>query len=135
MFASMYAADGIGLAANQIGIGLRGSSCTTARATTEDERLVGHVVNPVLAAPKGRAHRQVDSEGCLSVPGPYADLGRADIATITGLRLTGAARSPSAAPACWPAASNTRSTTWTGSSTLTTCPRKRRKAVLAAAGL
>lgn len=87
MFASMYAADGVGLAANQIGVGLRVFvyDCRD----DDEERFVGHIVNPVLAAPKGRGHRHVDREGCLSVPGPYADLGRADIATVTGVDQTG----------------------------------------------
>jgi peptide deformylase len=83
MFAAMYAADGIGLAANQIGVGLR-VFVYDCPGETDDERAVGHVVNPVLAAPKGRAHRIVEAEGCLSVPGPYADLARADVATVTG---------------------------------------------------
>ena len=88
MFASMYAADGVGLAANQIGV--------SARVFVYDcgdesgGSWVGHVVNPVLRAPKGRRHLEVDLEGCLSVPGQYADLGRADTATVTGVDIRGA---------------------------------------------
>jgi peptide deformylase len=88
MFASMYEADGVGLAANQIGVGLR-VFVYDCPAEDSEERLVGHVVNPVLAAPKGRRHRDTDREGCLSVPGPYADLARADLATVTGVDQTG----------------------------------------------
>ncbi|MDT5023804.1 MAG: peptide deformylase [Micromonosporaceae bacterium] len=89
MFASMYAADGVGLAANQIGVSARVFvyDCTD---ESTGERQVGHVVNPVLRAPKGRRHLEVDAEGCLSVPGEYADLGRADIATVTGVDIHGA---------------------------------------------
>jgi peptide deformylase len=90
MFASMYEANGVGLAANQIGVGLRVFVFDCPGERGEEEHFVGHVVNPVLAAPKGRGHRVVDSEGCLSVPGPYADLGRADIATVTGVDIGGA---------------------------------------------
>jgi peptide deformylase len=84
MFASMYAAEGVGLAANQIGVDLR----VFVYDCTDDEtgeRQVGHVVNPLLRAPKGRQHREVEAEGCLSVPGQYADLARADLATVTGV--------------------------------------------------
>lgn len=88
MFASMYAAAGVGLAANQIGVSARVFvyDCTD---DDTDERQVGHVVNPLLRAPKGRRHRDVDAEGCLSVPGQYADLGRADTATVVGVDLHG----------------------------------------------
>jgi peptide deformylase len=88
MFASMYDADGVGLAANQIGVDARVFVYDCPDEATS-ERLVGHVVNPVLRAPKGRGHREVDAEGCLSVPGQYADLGRADIATVNGVDRRG----------------------------------------------
>ena len=88
MFASMYAAEGVGLAANQIGVDARVFVYDIADPETA-ERHVGHVVNPVLRAPKGRGHREVDAEGCLSVPGQYADLARADIATVNGVDRTG----------------------------------------------
>src|SRR5262245_61631220 len=73
MFASMYAADGVGLAANQIGVSARVFvyDCTD---SSTGQRQVGHVINPVLRAPKGRRHLAVETEGCLSVPGQYADL-------------------------------------------------------------
>jgi peptide deformylase len=88
MFASMYAADGVGLAANQIGVDARVFVYDCADEDT-GERQVGHVVNPVLRAPKGRGHRDVEAEGCLSVPGQYADLGRADMATVNGVDSRG----------------------------------------------
>jgi peptide deformylase len=87
LFASMYAANGVGLAANQIGVGLRVFVYDCAEG---EEQRVGHVVNPVLNAPKGRRHLDVDNEGCLSVPGPYAELGRMDLATVNGFDQTGA---------------------------------------------
>jgi peptide deformylase len=89
MFASMYAANGVGLAANQIGVNLR---VFVYDCDSDGVRSVGHVVNPVLTTPKGRRHLDVDSEGCLSVPGPYANLARADEATVTGQDRTGAAQ-------------------------------------------
>ena len=87
MFATMYAANGVGLAANQIGVAARVFVYDCAE---DDERRVGHVVNPVLNAPKGRRHLDIENEGCLSVPGPYAELGRMDLATVTGFDQTGA---------------------------------------------
>jgi len=87
MFASMYAASGVGLAANQIGVGLRVFVYDCPDATGENQ--AGHVVNPVLA-PRGAFARPVtDSEGCLSVPGQQAEVTRAGVAMVTGSDLHG----------------------------------------------
>lgn len=82
MFASMYAANGVGLAANQIGVPLRAFvyDCTDAAGT----RHVGHVVNPVLQPAWALAGMVSDEEGCLSIPGPHAELARPGLATVTG---------------------------------------------------
>jgi peptide deformylase len=133
MFAAMYAADGIGLAANQIGVGLRVFvyDCPN---ETDDDRSAGHMVNPVIAAPKGRAHRVVDSEGCLSVPGPYADLARADTATVTGFDCSGrpvAVRATGLLARCFQHEVDHLD----GVVYVDRLSGKRRKAVLAAAGL
>jgi peptide deformylase len=88
MFASMYAADGVGLAANQIGVGLRVFvyDCND----DDDVRHVGHVVNPVLDdLPADRRHLDDSSEGCLSVPGPHHELARPDHAVIHGFDKDG----------------------------------------------
>jgi peptide deformylase len=90
MFASMYAANGVGLAANQIGVDAR-VFVYDCQEDPDGVRQVGHVVNPVLHAPKGRGHLDVDTEGCLSIPGQFADLGRADLATVTGVDVHGTA--------------------------------------------
>lgn len=88
MFASMYEANGVGLAANQIGVGLRVFvyDCPD----DDDVRHLGHVVNPTLEelAPE---HRQLveGEEGCLSVPGPYATLARPDLAIVHGFDRNG----------------------------------------------
>ncbi|GGK04649.1 peptide deformylase 3 [Pilimelia anulata] len=88
MFASMYAVHGVGLAANQIGVDLRVfvHDCPDA----DGVRQVGHVVNPVLAAPPPGVEVDSGAEGCLSVPGPRAELPRAAVATVTGFDLHGA---------------------------------------------
>ncbi|MEV0585213.1 peptide deformylase [Nonomuraea sp. NPDC050310] len=89
MFASMYEANGVGLAANQIGVGLRVFvyDCPDG----DDVYQKGVIVNPTLELP---AHKDrnldPDDEGCLSVPGPRAVVGRPDLATCHGFDVTGA---------------------------------------------
>ena len=86
MFASMEAADGVGLAANQIGVDARIFVIDCPDADGED--VVGFVVNPVLTVlePLGdEPAEEVTEEGCLSVPGPYAELPRAFRARVDGV--------------------------------------------------
>ena len=87
MFASMYAAEGVGLAANQIGVGLRVFVYDCPDATGSSQ--IGHVVNPALSIPSALARPVTEFEGCLSVPGQRAGLTRPGIATVTGLDLRG----------------------------------------------
>jgi peptide deformylase len=64
MVATMYAADGVGLAACQIGID--------------------------LTLPEGRERKlDVAEEGCLSFPGAFVDCPRPDFATVSGTGATG----------------------------------------------
>ena len=75
MFASMEAADGVGLAANQIGVDARIFVIDCPDADGED--VLGYVVNPeltVLPPREGEPAEEVTEEGCLSVPGPYTEL-------------------------------------------------------------
>ncbi|MFC6565950.1 peptide deformylase [Actinoplanes utahensis] len=87
MFDSMYEARGVGLAANQIGVDLQ----VFVYDCPDDEgvRHKGHIVDPVLAAASGPAGELTVSEGCLSVPGPRAELPRAALATVTGFDVGG----------------------------------------------
>jgi peptide deformylase len=90
MFASMEAADGVGLAANQIGVDARVFVIDCPDAAGED--VVGYVVNPVLTVlePVGNEPaEEVTEEGCLSVPGPYAELPRAFRARVDGVDTSG----------------------------------------------
>ncbi|MGW1072007.1 peptide deformylase [Streptomyces sp. NPDC002537] len=86
MFATMYAAGGVGLAANQVGVPLRVFvyDCPD----DEDRRHLGHVVNPRLVAADGVTVR--GPEGCLSVPGVEAGTERFDRAVVEGFTLDGA---------------------------------------------
>ncbi|HEY2042157.1 MAG TPA: peptide deformylase [Jatrophihabitans sp.] len=88
MFASMYAARGVGLAANQIGVGLRVFVMDS--PDDEVERVVGHVVNPVLEPHTGERILVDHDEGCLSVRGPRAEVSRLRDAAVTGFDYTGA---------------------------------------------
>lgn len=87
MFVTMYAAEGVGLAGNQVGVDLR----VFVYDCPDDDgvRHVGHVVNPVLDERDLGDPVVVESEGCLSVPGPHADLGRAEHATVRGVDKDG----------------------------------------------
>jgi len=85
LFATMYAAGGVGLAANQIGVGLRVFvyDCPD----DEDRRHLGHVVNPRLAEADGVTVR--GAEGCLSLPGIESGTPRFDRAVVEGVTVTG----------------------------------------------
>lgn len=88
MVATMYAADGVGLAACQIGVDLRVFvfDCPDARG----ERTVGVVCNPELELPEGKDRRlDEDDEGCLSLPGAFVECARPDFATVHGTGLAG----------------------------------------------
>ena len=86
MYASMYAARGVGLAANQVGVGLRVFIVDCPDGS--EEHVVAHVVNPILELP---AERELDeqNEGCLSIPGPSAELARPDHAVVRGVDVFG----------------------------------------------
>jgi peptide deformylase len=88
MFASQRAAEGVGLAANQIGVDLR----VFVYDCPDDDgrRHVGHIVNPVLdELPADQRVLDDSNEGCLSVPGAYMELARPDYAVVRGQDLHG----------------------------------------------
>ncbi len=88
MFASMYAADGVGLAANQVGVPLRVFVYDCPDAS--NRRQVGHVVNPELVElPPDERKLVEEPEGCLSVPGPHAVVPRPDRAVVRGVDVHG----------------------------------------------
>lgn len=85
MFATMYAAQGVGLAANQVGESLRVFvyDCPD----DDDIQHRGHLVNPVLVSTGGLTLR--GPEGCLSLPGLEAGTERYDETVIEGMTATG----------------------------------------------
>ncbi|HVC47464.1 MAG TPA: peptide deformylase [Terracidiphilus sp.] len=63
MFETMYAANGIGLAAPQVGLPKRLTVIDLSQGKNREERLV--LVNPEVVFREGR---QYEEEGCLSIP-------------------------------------------------------------------
>lgn len=83
MFETMYEAPGIGLAASQVDVHKRFMVIDV----TEDKSRPLVFVNPVISTRQGE---QVYQEGCLSVPGIYADVTRSDVITVDALDRNGA---------------------------------------------
>jgi peptide deformylase len=82
MFETMYAAPGIGLAATQVDVHQQLVVIDVSEA--KDQPLV--LVNPEIVSKQGS---QVYQEGCLSVPGIFADVERADEVTVKALDRDG----------------------------------------------
>lgn len=88
MVATMRAADGVGLAACQIGedVAMFVFDCPD----ESGRHTVGIVCNPTLTLPEGRERRlDDDQEGCLSFPGAFVDCARPDWAEVDGFGLDG----------------------------------------------
>ena len=73
MFDTMYEADGVGLAAPQVGILRRIFVVDTTMDESEPQRYV--MINPEILETSGE---QEGMEGCLSVPGKHAVVKRAN---------------------------------------------------------
>jgi peptide deformylase len=84
MFQTMYDAPGIGLAATQVDVHER----LLVLDVSEDRSAPMVFINPVITASEGS---QVYQEGCLSVPGIFADVTRADRITVQALDREGKA--------------------------------------------
>ena len=87
MFLTMYRAPGIGLAAPQIGVGLR---FAVVDLQPDDTRAPIVLINPeVVNRSEEQATRE---EGCLSLPGQYADVTRPARVAVRYTDLDGAKR-------------------------------------------
>jgi peptide deformylase len=90
MFETMDAAHGVGLAAPQIGVGLR--IFTWQMDNDDGVPARGVLVNPYLSASKASLDEpdpHDEAEGCLSVPGESFPLKRGDRASVSGLDMDG----------------------------------------------
>jgi peptide deformylase len=88
MVATMYAADGVGLAACQVGVDLRVFvfDCPD----DSGDHTVGVVCNPVISLPEGKDRNLEEvEEGCLSFPGAFIDCARPDYARVDGFGVDG----------------------------------------------
>ncbi len=84
MFEIMYAAEGIGLAANQVAMPYRLFVINSAGKRGVGEEHV--FINPVLSRPRGTA---IQEEGCLSLPGVRMDVRRPAKVLIDAWSLAG----------------------------------------------
>ena len=82
MAETMYAAPGIGLAATQVDVHLR----VIVIDISQDHGKLFPLINPVIIKAEGRAEHE---EGCLSVPGIYEPVTRAQRITVKFLNLEG----------------------------------------------
>lgn len=90
MFDTMDAAHGVGLAAPQIGVGLRVFTWQMPNHDNVPER--GVIVNPVVVADKAPVRKPDEDdelEGCLSVPGHHYPLVRPEHAHVRGFTPDG----------------------------------------------
>jgi peptide deformylase len=82
MFETMYEAPGIGLAATQVDVHER----LLVLDVSEDKSYPMVFINPEIVTAEGK---QVYQEGCLSVPGIYADVTRAEKILVRALDRDG----------------------------------------------
>ncbi len=87
MFATQEAAQGVGLAATQVGrnVAMFVFEC----ADADDVVHVGVVCNPQVTVPDDKRNLEAGEEGCLSFPGAYETLARPDYAICRGQDVDG----------------------------------------------
>src|SRR5690348_11497954 len=81
LFESMYAAQGVGLAAPQIGVGLRVAVIDVSNGKNPEAKIV--CANPEITHAEGE---QREEEGCLSLPGFRGHVARPQFVTIRAQR-------------------------------------------------
>ena len=84
MFESMYVAQGIGLAAPQIGLSKRITVIDVSFGKEEADKIV--LINPEILHTEGK---QVEEEGCLSLPEIREKVTRAERVRVKAQRVTG----------------------------------------------
>lgn len=82
MFATMYAADGIGLAAPQVGVDRKVVVIDVSRDGSQRLELI----NPHIVTQTGKKKSE---EGCLSIPGYRDTIDRAEVVTINAYNAAG----------------------------------------------
>ncbi|HKQ96489.1 MAG TPA: peptide deformylase [Candidatus Polarisedimenticolia bacterium] len=87
MIETMHAAPGVGLAANQVGVGLR--VAVVDLTVGEDPKQLLVLINPRLVENDGA---YTEEEGCLSLPGFTEKVRRPDRAVVEAMDLDGTVR-------------------------------------------
>lgn len=82
MIETMHDAQGVGLAANQVGISLR---VAVIQLPKDEDATV--LINPKVTRKKGE--RELEGEGCLSVPGYRGTVKRAETIRVRALNING----------------------------------------------
>ncbi len=82
MAETMYAAPGIGLAATQVNVHKQ----VVVMDVSEERNSLQVFINPEIIASEGKAEHE---EGCLSVPGIYENVTRAERVTVKALDVEG----------------------------------------------
>ena len=78
MLETMIAANGVGIAAPQVGI-LRQAVICELEVEGSEEGEILEMINPVIKSKRGK---QIGPEGCLSVPGKQCDVQRPEMITV-----------------------------------------------------
>ncbi|MGB2632510.1 MAG: peptide deformylase [Candidatus Acidiferrum sp.] len=84
MFASMYAAQGVGLAAPQVGKSIRMTVIDVSNGKNPEAKIV--LVNPEIVHAEGEVREE---EGCLSIPGFRGYVVRPQFVTVKAQNLKG----------------------------------------------
>jgi peptide deformylase len=84
MFDTCTEANGVGLAAPQVGVPLRLIVMIIPKKDEKDEKSC--LINPEIVKRKGE---RVVKEGCLSIPGYYADIKRSEGVRVKGIDASG----------------------------------------------
>ncbi|MBS1697293.1 MAG: peptide deformylase [Actinobacteria bacterium] len=90
MYETMDVAPGVGLAAPQVGVGLR--IYVYSYVDDDENPWRGEIINPVLwmtPLEPGSPDPDLESEGCLSFPGERFPLRRSERVLVTGIDLNG----------------------------------------------
>ncbi len=86
MIDTMYASDGVGLAANQVGVSQRFAIFDLGFVAGTDEEEILVAINPEIISQEGT---QDGEEGCLSLPGVMAKLERPARVTMRAMDANG----------------------------------------------
>jgi peptide deformylase len=84
MFESMYVAQGIGLAAPQVGVPLRVTVLDLSFQKNPEDKIV--LINPEITFKQGK---QYEEEGCLSLPDIHEKVSRAAVVKVRAQTLDG----------------------------------------------